>query len=182
MKAWKVRCLPSVLNLMFPNLRGGVIDQKGFIALLVKVQVEAGLALDTTRKDGKRCTIWGPRYDWHDLRHDAASNLLNDGIDLKLQTWIGHENIQLTVDVYGHLVIDAKKGAAFGQVRRLRCWMKKRKGRGGRPRERNELKKAPISIRAVPGLRAEIVRRSEVNGLSFTQLVERRGLEGDQAA
>jgi site-specific recombinase XerD len=48
------------------------------------------------------------------LRHVAASNWLNDGIDLKrLQTWIGHENIQLTIDVYGHLIVDAKKDAAL---------------------------------------------------------------------
>jgi site-specific recombinase XerD len=39
---------------------------------------------------------------------------LNDGIDLKrLQTWIGHENIQLTIDVYGHLILDSKKDAAL---------------------------------------------------------------------
>jgi site-specific recombinase XerD len=99
---------------MFPNSRGGVIDQKGFIGLLVKVQVAAALALDTGRKDRKGRTIWAPRYDWHHLRHVAASNWLNDGIDLKrLQVWIGHENIQLTIDVYGHLMIDAKKEAAL---------------------------------------------------------------------
>jgi integrase len=114
LKAWKLRCPPSPLGLMFPNSRGGVIDQKGFIGLLVKVQVATGLALDTGRKDRKGCTVWGPRYDWHHLRHVAASNWLNDGIDLKrLQTWIGHENIQLTIDVYGHLIVDAKKDAAL---------------------------------------------------------------------
>jgi integrase len=83
LKAWKLRCPPSKLNLMFPNSRGGVIDQKGFIGLLVKVQVAAALALDTGRKDRKGRTIWTPRYDWHHLRHVAASNWLNDGIDLK---------------------------------------------------------------------------------------------------
>ena len=58
--------------------------------------------------------IWKPRYDWHHLRHVAASNWLNDGIDLKrLQTWIGHESVQLTIDVYGHLIADARKDAAL---------------------------------------------------------------------
>ncbi len=114
LKAWKLRCPPSKLNLVFPNSRGGVINQKSFIGLLVKVQVAAALALDTGRKDRKGRTIWAPRYDWHHLRHVAASNWLNDGIDLKrLQVWIGHENIQLTIDVYGHLIIDAKKDAAL---------------------------------------------------------------------
>lgn len=63
--------------------------------------------------------------------------------------------------------------------------MKDRKGIGGRPRERTEVKKAPISIRTVPELRAEILRRCEANGLSFTQQVERLlrlGIERDEAA
>jgi site-specific recombinase XerD len=65
-------------------------------------------------KDKNGGTIWTPRYDWHHLRHVAASSWLNDGIDLKrLQVWIGHENIQLTIDVYGHLMADAKKDAAL---------------------------------------------------------------------
>jgi len=39
-----------------------------------------------------------------------ASNWLNDGIDLnRLQTWIGHENIQLTIDVYGHLIATRRR-------------------------------------------------------------------------
>ena len=114
MKAWKLRCGKSDLNLMFPNQRGGVIDQKGFSALLLKIQVAAGLAIDTGRRDRKDQPIYRVRYDWHHLRHVAASNWLNDGIDLKrLQVWIGHENIQLTIDVYGHLVVDAKKDAAL---------------------------------------------------------------------
>ena len=114
LKAWKLRCRPSPLDLIFPNSRGGVINQKTFIGLFLKVQIAAGLALDSGRRDAKGNTIWRPRYGWHDLRHVAASNWLNDGIDLKrLQTWIGHENIQLTIDVYGHLILDAKKDAAL---------------------------------------------------------------------
>lgn len=114
LRSWKLRCPTSHKRLVFPNLRGGVIDQKGFIALLVRIQAESGLAVDTGRRDQKGSVIWGPRYDWHHLRHVAASNWLNDGIDLKrLQTWIGHENIQLTIDVYGHLVVDARRDAAL---------------------------------------------------------------------
>ena len=114
LKAWKLRCPSSQLGLMFPNGRGGVIDQKGFIGLFVKVQAAAGLAIDRGKRDRHGEIIWKPRYGWHVLRHVAASNWLNDGIDLKrLQTWIGHENIQLTIDVYGHLIADAKKDAAL---------------------------------------------------------------------
>jgi site-specific recombinase XerD len=82
--------------------------------MLLKVQAAAGVAVDTRRKDKAGGTIWAPRWDWHHLRHVAASSWLSDGIDLKrLQVWIGHENIQLTIDVYGHLIVDAKKDAAL---------------------------------------------------------------------
>jgi integrase len=127
LKAWRLRCPPSPLNLMFPATRRdrrwstdraelgfGPIKQGALSSLFLRVQVEAGLALDTGRRDAKGLTVWKARYGWHDLRHVAASNWLNDGIDLKrLQTWIGHENIQLTIDVYGHLMADAKKDAAL---------------------------------------------------------------------
>ena len=69
--------------------------------MLLKVQIAAGLAIDTGKRGRKGEPIYRVRYDWHHLRHVAASNWLNDGIDLKrLQTWSGHENIQLTIDVY----------------------------------------------------------------------------------
>jgi integrase len=127
LKEWKLRCPPSQLNLMFTATRRGrtwssckaelgygPIKQGAFSHLFLKVQIEAGLALDTGSKDFKGHTKWKARYGWHDLRHVAASNWLNDGIDLKrLQTWMGHENIQLTIDVYGHLIVDAKKDAAL---------------------------------------------------------------------
>lgn len=127
LRAWKLRCPPSPLNLVFPASRRdsrwssnrrelgyGPIKQSAFSDLFLKVQVEAGLAIDTGRRDARGQTIWKSRYGWHDLRHVAASNWLNDGIDLKrLQTWIGHENIQLTIDVYGHLIADARKDAAL---------------------------------------------------------------------
>lgn len=114
LKTWKLRCPPSRLGLMFPNSRGGVMDQRAFIGALLKVQIAAELAVDSGKRDAKGNVVWKARYDWHQLRHVAASNWLNDGIDLKrLQTWIGHENIQLTIDVYGHLIVDAKKDAAL---------------------------------------------------------------------
>jgi integrase len=126
LKAWKLRCPPSEMNLMFParpqgrpgknagKAGAGPISQHGMAELLLKVQVAAGVAIDTGRKDAAGRIIWKARYDWHHLRHVAASNWLRDGIDLKrLQIWIGHENIQLTIDVYGHLLVDEKRDAAL---------------------------------------------------------------------
>jgi integrase len=127
LKAWKLRCPPSPLNLVFPNrpagrqwpssagrAGGGPIKQHTMAALLLKVQVAASIAIDTGKRTDDGEPVWKLRYDWHHLRHVAASSWLNDGIDLKrLQVWIGHENIQLTLDVYGHLVADAEKDAAL---------------------------------------------------------------------
>ncbi len=127
LKAWKLKCPPSPLGLVFPNrprgrqtelskglTSGGPIKQHTMAALLLKVQIAAGIAKNGRRKDEDGNPIWTLRHDWHHLRHVAASNWLNDGIDIKrLQVWIGHENIQLTIDVYGHLMADAKKDAAL---------------------------------------------------------------------
>jgi len=47
------------------------------------------------------------KYGFHALRHAAASAWIAQRIDLKrLQAWMGHESIQLTLDTYGHLLAD----------------------------------------------------------------------------
>ncbi len=49
----------------------------------------------------------------HDLRHSHASALIAAGVPLPVvQRRMGHESIQTTVDVYGHLAPDAYAGAA----------------------------------------------------------------------
>lgn len=62
--------------------------------------------------------------------------------------------------------------------------MTEAKKRRGRPREREELKRVPISIRTDPSLRDQIQQVEKLRGLSFTQAVERLirlGLERDAA-
>lgn len=127
LRTWKLRCPPSPLNLMFPARPrgrqwpssvgkggGGVIKQHTMADLLLRVQIAAGIAIDSGKRTKADEIVWSLRYDWHHLRHVAASNWLNDGIDpVRLKEWIGHENIQLTIDVYGHLIADAKKDAAL---------------------------------------------------------------------
>ena len=114
LKRWKLRCPPSEANLVFPAARGGILSQHRIIALFAAVQVEASIAIDSGRRDGEGKTIWKPRYGLHALRHVAASNWIAQGIDLKrLQTWIGHATIQLTLDTYGHLIADAQRDAAL---------------------------------------------------------------------
>ena len=114
LRRWKLRCPPSDLNLVFPNDRNKPPSQHRIIAQFLAVQVAAGIAIDSGKLDAKGAAIWKPRYGLHSLRHAAASAWIKQGIDLKrLQVWIGHATIQLTIDTYGHLITDAQADAAL---------------------------------------------------------------------
>lgn len=114
LKQWKLRCPPSPSRLVFPNERGKPMSQHRIIERFLAVQIAAGLALDTGRVDAKGDAVLKARYGLHSLRHAAASAWIKQGIDLKrLQVWIGHATIQLTIDTYGHLITDAKADAAL---------------------------------------------------------------------
>jgi len=114
LRKWKLRCPPSPTALVFPNARKKPMTQHSIIDLFLRVQVEAALALDSGKMDGKGAPVWKARYGLHSLRHAAASAWIKQGIDLKrLQVWIGHATIQLTIDTYGHLITDAQADAAL---------------------------------------------------------------------
>ena len=50
-----------------------------------------------------------PPIRFHELRHSCASLLLNQGRTLKdVQEYMGHADIQITADIYGHLDIGRK--------------------------------------------------------------------------
>lgn len=54
-----------------------------------------------------------PHFRFHDLRHTAATLMLIQGVTPKvLQELLGHSQIQVTMDVYGHVVREQKKEAA----------------------------------------------------------------------
>ena len=45
-----------------------------------------------------------PHIRFHELRHSCASLLLNNGFTLKdVQEYMGHADIQMTANIYGHL-------------------------------------------------------------------------------
>lgn len=54
-----------------------------------------------------------PKIRFHDLRHSCASILIDMGFSLKdIQEWLGHADITMTGNVYGHLFKDRKKSLA----------------------------------------------------------------------
>jgi integrase len=110
LRAWKLACPKSELDLAFPNRRGGVeklsnIVEQGLIptGITAKVVTKAG----RTKYSGL-----------HTLRHFYASWCINRRVDgglelpLKLvQARLGHASIQMTADRYGHLFPSADDGA-----------------------------------------------------------------------
>lgn len=62
-----------------------------------------------------RILVWNelPLLRFHDLRHSCASILLSNGFNLKdVQEWLGHSDITLTANIYGHLDIERKMNIA----------------------------------------------------------------------
>ncbi len=73
----------------------------------------------------ERVTTWMrkieiPRYarPIHRLRHTYASVLLTElGVPItKVSKWLGHSNIDTTVDRYGHLLPDADERVTMGRL------------------------------------------------------------------
>lgn len=82
--------------------------------------IEAGL-VDKLEEGGE--TIEQPKYRPYDLRHFFASMHIEKGTNLKkLQTLMGHSNIETTLNVYGHLLDDDEnlKTPAPGMLSALR--------------------------------------------------------------
>lgn len=79
---------------------------------------EAGLMVKV--KEGSE-TVERPKYKPYDLRHFYASMLIDQRVNLKrIQTLMGHRNIQTTLNVYGHL-IERAEAAQQSRVSVLSC-------------------------------------------------------------
>ena len=118
LREWKLRCPNGELGLVFPNNAGNVSDYAHLLRRRFQpLQIAAGICdpvvLDGQPKIGNDGgAVMEARYGFHALRHAAASAWIKQRIDLKrLQVWIGHESIQLTLDTYGHLIDDTEEDA-----------------------------------------------------------------------
>ena len=80
----------EVSGLVFPSETGGPLDSRN---------VYHRDFLPCLKAAGLR------RVTWHCCRHSFASMLLQDGASLAyVKEQMGHSSIQVTVDIYGHLV------------------------------------------------------------------------------
>jgi integrase len=95
LKQWRSECRRSELNLVFPSLRGNIIQMSNVHLFWTRLQTRCGL----TDNDG------GARYRFHILRHAAASLFIKylGWSPKRLQAVMGHASVRMTFDLYGHL-------------------------------------------------------------------------------
>lgn len=100
---WRKQCPKSAGDLVFPTESGKPIALTNFnTSAWVPLLREAGLT-SFDRVNGK--LVEHPRYSLYALRHYFASKQIEKGKDLKyLQTAMGHSRIEITLNVYGHLI------------------------------------------------------------------------------
>ena len=84
-------------DLVFPNLTGKPILSKYLRRRFYLLLKEAGL----------------PKIRFHDLRHTAATLMLNNGIPvIVVSRRLGHSKPSITLDVYGHLIPNKQEEVA----------------------------------------------------------------------
>jgi integrase len=98
LKKWKLACLPSDLDLVFPSGARTPTDA----ANMLKRRFFPAL---------NRAKL--PRIRFHDLRLTFAALVWDQTKDPKyLQVQLGHSSVQMTLDIYGHLMKKTNQEAA----------------------------------------------------------------------
>ncbi len=93
LKEWRLACPHSDKNLVFPNSSGNYMSPDNMVKRRYKpILNRAGI-------DERR---------FHDLRHTYASLLFSKNAQMKyVQTQLGHSTIQMTMDLYTHIMPEA---------------------------------------------------------------------------
>ncbi|MET0105765.1 MAG: site-specific integrase [Sedimenticola sp.] len=111
---WKDSCPASEADLVFPTATGrpqllGKFRKGAWLPLMREADLMATETVNGAFKER-------PKYTLYSLRHYFASKLIEQGMDLKfLQDTMGHSRIEITLNVYGHLLKEreqAKKDTA----------------------------------------------------------------------
>jgi integrase len=82
-------------DLIFPSKYGTPMNQGNLLLSFRNITRHAGL----------------PEIRFHDLRHTAATLMLNHGVPvIVVSKRLGHSSVSITLDVYGHLIPSAQEG------------------------------------------------------------------------
>jgi integrase len=97
LKKWRLACLPTELDLIFPNKAGSPMDSDNMTKRFFHPALKAaGL----------------PKVRFHDLRHTYASLMIEQGENIKyVQNQLGHATPTVTLNVYAHLMKPANQEA-----------------------------------------------------------------------
>lgn len=94
-------------DLVFPAANGQWLCRRNWQRRGFNVACEKAGLMETVEEGGEAITR--PKYRPYDLRHFFASMLIENKVNLKkIQTLMGHTNIETTLNVYGHLLDDEK--------------------------------------------------------------------------
>ena len=89
-------------RLVFTSSVGSILEPRNVSRLFDELQVKAGVR----------------RIRFHDLRHTCASLLLAQGVPPRVvMEVLGHSQLSITMDVYGHVMAEALRDAADGMDR-----------------------------------------------------------------
>lgn len=105
---WKERCPASDADLVFPTATGrpqllGKFRNGAWLPLMREADL---MIMETV--DGVQ--VERPKYTLYSLRHYFASKLIEQKVDLKfIQDTMGHSQIEITLNVYGHLLKEREK-------------------------------------------------------------------------
>lgn len=100
---WREKCPASDLNLVFPTSSGAPMALVNFRAGAWDPLMREARLVKIVNRNGKKGEV--PKYTPYALRHYFASKLIETGRDLKfIQTAMGHSKIEVTFNVYGHLI------------------------------------------------------------------------------
>ncbi|MBF4549499.1 site-specific integrase [Pseudoclavibacter sp. VKM Ac-2888] len=106
-----VPLVPRAIELFHRNARGKSAEDRAFTS-------PRGGNLNGGNL--KRETIWattGRGYRIHDLRHTAATNWLNDGVDVAtVSAWLGHSSAAVTLRIYSHYLSASNDQAALAKI------------------------------------------------------------------